>query len=352
MRRPVLGIALLAAVWGGSYLFNEIALREVGPGMIVWSRVTLGALTVWPLAILTGATGAIRSHLKPLVVTGIVQITIPITLITVGQQWIASSLAGVLNGSVPIFVALFALVLDRSERPTGLRVVGIAIGFLGVVAVYGLDVGTDRYALLGALCLTGSSIGYAIGPLYANSRLAGVDPLGIVAVLLTTASVATVPLALADLPHAVPSAEVLGSIAMVGVVSTGLAFVLYYRIMQTIGPARTSVVAYLIPAVAVLYGADAAGRAGRGRDRHRPRADPGRLVPDGPSIARARLRSRPWISTNIRARSSSPATASRPARAASPVRPKRRAPAPRRSAAAASSSRRRCWPAAAARPAA
>ncbi len=255
MRRPVLGIALLAAVWGGSYLFNEIALREVGPGMIVWSRVTLGALTVWPLAILTGATGAIRSHLKPLVVTGIVQITIPITLITVGQQWIASSLAGVLNGSVPIFVALFALVLDRSERPTGLRVVGIAIGFLGVVAVYGLDVGTDRYALLGALCLTGSSIGYAIGPLYANSRLGGVHPLGIVAVLLTTASVATVPLALADLPHAVPSAEVLGSIAMVGVVSTGLAFVLYYRIMQTIGPARASVVAYLIPAVAVLYGA-------------------------------------------------------------------------------------------------
>ena len=110
---------MLAAVWGGSYLFNEIALRELGPGMIVWSRVTLGALTVWPLAILTGATGAIRSHLKPLVVTGIVQIASPITLITVGQQWIASSLAGVLNGSVPIFLALFALVLDRSERPTG-----------------------------------------------------------------------------------------------------------------------------------------------------------------------------------------------------------------------------------------
>lgn len=245
---------MLASVWGGSYLFNEIALRELGPGVIVWSRVTLGALTIWPLAMLSGATAAIRSHLKPLVITGVIQIATPITLITVGQQWIASSLAGVLNGSVPIFVALFALFFDRSERPTGLRIAGIGLGFLGVVAVYGLDVGTDGYALLGAACLTGSSVGYAIGPLYAKSRLSGIEPLGIVAVLLTTASVATLPLALSDLPSGVPSAGAAASVAMVGVVGTGLAFALYYRIMQTIGPARTSVVAYLIPAVAVLYG--------------------------------------------------------------------------------------------------
>jgi drug/metabolite transporter (DMT)-like permease len=255
LRRPIVWIAVLASVWGGSYLFNEIALRELGPGVIVWSRVTLGALTIWPLAILSGATAAIRSHLKPLVITGVIQIATPITLITVGQQWIASSLAGVLNGSVPIFVALFALFLDRSERPTGLRIAGIGLGFLGVVAVYGLDVGTDGYALLGAACLTGSSVGYAIGPLYAKSRLSGIEPLGIVAVLLTTASVATLPLALSDLPSGVPSAGAAASVAMVGVVGTGLAFALYYRIMQAIGPARTSVVAYLIPAVAVLYGA-------------------------------------------------------------------------------------------------
>ncbi len=255
MRRPAVGIAILASVWGGSYLFNEIALRELGPGVIVWSRVTLGALTIWPLAIAAGATSAIRAHVKPLIITGVIQIATPITLITVGQQWIASSLAGVLNGSVPIFIALFAIFLDRSERPTGLRIAGIALGFFGVVAVYGLDVGTDSYALLGAICLTGSSIGYAIGPLYAKTRLADVEPLGIVAVLLTTASVATLPLALLDLPTEMPGAAALGSVAMVGVVGTGLAFALYYRIMQTIGPARTSVVAYLIPGVAVLYGA-------------------------------------------------------------------------------------------------
>ena len=246
---------MLASIWGGSYLFNEIALRDLDPGMIVWGRVTLGALTIWPLAILSGATASLRPYLKPLVVTGVIQIATPITLITVGQQWIASSLAGVLNGSVPIFLALFAIFLDRSERPTGLRIAGIALGFAGVVAVYGLDVGTDRYALLGAVCLTASSVGYAIGPLYAKSRLADVEPLGIVAVLLTTASVATLPLALLEFPDDLPGPAAVGSVVMVGVVGTGLAFALYYRIMQTIGPARTSVVAYLIPGVAVLYGA-------------------------------------------------------------------------------------------------
>jgi drug/metabolite transporter (DMT)-like permease len=255
VRRPALGIAVLAAIWGGSYLFNEIALRELEPGAIVWARVTLGALVVWPLAIASGATGDLRRHLQPLVVTGLVQIAVPITLITIGQQWITSSMAGVLNGSVPIFVALFALALDRRERATGVRVAGIALGFAGVVAVYGLDVGTNRYAMLGALCLTLSSIGYAIGPLYAKSRIGDVDPLGIVAVLLTVASVATLPLALAAPPHAVPRPATVGAIAMVGIVGTGLAFALYYRIMLAIGPGRTSVVAYLIPAVAVLYGA-------------------------------------------------------------------------------------------------
>jgi drug/metabolite transporter (DMT)-like permease len=255
VRRPALGIAVLAAIWGGSYLFNEIALRELEPGAIVWARVTLGALVVWPLAISSGATAGLRASLRPLTVTGLVQIAAPIMLITVGQQWITSSLAGVLNGSVPIFVALFALALDRSERATGMRIAGIALGFAGVVAVYGLDIGTDRYAMLGAVCLTLSSVGYAIGPLYAKSRLGDLEPLGIVAVLLTVASVATLPLALAARPDGVPGPAALGSIAMVGIVGTGLAFALYYRIMLAIGPGRTSVVAYLIPLVAVLYGA-------------------------------------------------------------------------------------------------
>ena len=111
---------------------------------------------------------------------------------------------------------------------------------------------------------------------------------------------------------------------------TGLAFALYYRIMQTIGTGSDVGGRVPDPAVAVVYGATLLDEPIGGRDRDRPRADPGRVVPDGPSFARARLTSRPWIFTNIRARSSSPATASRPARAVSP--PPRRRPSRRRGA--------------------
>ena len=115
LRRPVLGIALLAVGLGRQLPVQRDRAARAGPRH---DRLVAGharRADVWPLAILSGATGASVSYLEPLVVTGIVQITIPITLITVGQQWITSSLAGVLNGSVPIFVALFALVLDRSR---------------------------------------------------------------------------------------------------------------------------------------------------------------------------------------------------------------------------------------------
>ena len=144
MRRPVLGIVVLASVWGGSYLFNEIALRELAPGVIVWSRITLGALTIWPLAVLAGATSAIRSHLTPLLFTGVVQIAIPITLITVGQQWIASSLAGVLNGSVqtigPARTSVVAYLIPGVAVLYGATLLdepvggGIAIGLMLILA--------------------------------------------------------------------------------------------------------------------------------------------------------------------------------------------------------------------------
>ncbi len=253
MSRPALGILLLALVWGGSYALNEVALRGLDPWTISWARITLGALVIWPLAIAAGGLGALRSHARPLAVTGVIQIATPISLITVGQQWIPSSLAGVLNGSVPIFVAVLAIGLDRAERATGLRVVGVALGFAGVVAVYGLEVGGDRYAIGGALCLTGSSIFYALGPLYAKSRLAGVPQLGLVASILTAASLATAVPGLANLSR--PTVPELGAVVALGVVSTGLAFALYYAVMMRIGPGRTSVVAYLIPGFAVIYGA-------------------------------------------------------------------------------------------------
>jgi drug/metabolite transporter (DMT)-like permease len=253
--RPAIGIPILAALWGGSYLLVHIALRDLGPWMVVWGRVLCGLAVVAPLAHATGALTGLRAHARPLMITGILQITLPVAFIAIGQQWIPSSLAGVLNGSVPIFVAVLAPFVDHGERATPRRAVGIAIGFAGVVAVYGLDVGTSTKAILGAVSLTLSSVFYALGPLYGRSRLGGLKPLGIVTGLLLTASVASLVPALLEWPDHVPSLGSLGALVLLGAGATGAGFVLYYGVMLKIGPGRTSIVAYLIPGFAVFYGA-------------------------------------------------------------------------------------------------
>ncbi len=253
-RKDVIGIVVLAALWGASYMFVHVALRDFPPGTLVWGRVTFGLLVVGTLARATGALDGVRAAWRPLAVTGLVQIAIPVALIAIGQQWIASSLAGVLNGSVPIFVALLAPVFDHGERATRRRAVGIGLGFAGVVAVYGLDIGTTWHAVLGALCLTLSSVFYAVGPLYSRSRLRGVKPLGIVTGLLASASALTLVPALLDLPTHAPSLAGVGALVALGAGGTGLAFALYYSVMFRVGPARASIVAYLIPLFSVSYG--------------------------------------------------------------------------------------------------
>jgi drug/metabolite transporter (DMT)-like permease len=253
-RKPAFGIAILAALWGASYLFVHVALRDFPPGALVWGRVTSGLVVVLVLARATGALAGLMAHWRPLAVTGIVQIAIPVALIAIGQQWIASSLAGVLNGSVPIFVALLAPVFDHGERAGLRRALGIALGFAGVVAVYGIDVGTTGHAVLGAGCITLSSVFYAIGPLYSRRRLADVKPLAVVTGLLASASLVTLPTALLDLPTHTPTLRGIGALVVLGAGGTGLAFALYYAVMFRVGPGRASIVAYLIPLFSVSYG--------------------------------------------------------------------------------------------------
>jgi len=255
VRRSLLSILLVAAIWGASYSFIKVGLRELSWECIVFGRTALGAAVLLPLAARAGVLSELRPRLRVVAVVALVQITAPVALIAVGEQWITSGLAGLLNASVPIFVAVFAVVLDPSERVSGLRVAGIGLGLAGVALVVGIDVGFGLWPLLGALCLTLSSVGYAIGPLIAKTRLGGVSPLALVTGLMLIATAYTLPGALATLPAQAPSLRIVGAVFALGVVGTGLAFVLYYRVMQAIGPSRASVIAYLIPAFALGYGA-------------------------------------------------------------------------------------------------
>lgn len=251
---PAFGVILLAAVWGSSYLFIKVALHDFSPVFTTWLRLACGFGVVLPVAARAGVLPRLRGHARGLLIVATVQIVVPVTLVAVGELWIASSLAGLLNATIPLFVVLLAPALGEVEPLHGGRLAGLAIGFAGVACIVGIDVGGNAHLLLGVSCLTLSSVGYALGNLTGKRYLSDVPPLAIVAGLLAIAAALTLPLALAGLPTGRPGAGPVAAVAALGIGGTGIAYLLYYAVLQRIGPARTSLVAYLIPAFAIVYG--------------------------------------------------------------------------------------------------
>ncbi len=245
---------MLAALWGSSYLFIKVALHDFTPVFTTWLRLVCGLAVVLPVAARAGVLPRLRGHARGLLIVATVQIAIPVTLVAIGELWIASSLAGLLNATIPLFVVLLAPALGQSEPLHGRRIAGLAIGFAGVACIVGIDVGGNAHLLLGAACLTISSLGYGLGNLTGKRYLSDVPPLAIVVGLLAIASALTLPVALAGLPAHAPSAGPVAAVAALGIGGTGIAYLLYYAVLQRIGPARASLVAYLIPAFAIVYG--------------------------------------------------------------------------------------------------
>ncbi len=262
MRRALPFIILLAAIWGGSYALIKIALGEgLDPLQISAGRLVLGSAVLVPLAWKMNALAGVRRQLRPIAPIGLVQIAIPVTAIAVGQQWIPSSTAGVLNSSVPIFIAILSPFILHLHAQR-LQLVGIAIGIVGVGLVYGIDLGTGFYATLGALALTLSSVGYALGPLLAARFISGISPLGMATSLIAVSAVVMAPILVIDPPPITPKAFLV--VLLLGIVGTGFGFALYYHALQFVDAQRTSIIAYLIPGFAVLYGLPLGERPGPG----------------------------------------------------------------------------------------
>ena len=254
-RRAWTWLLILGAIWGASYLFIEIGLRDMEPGVIAWLRVALGASVLLVLAATQGALAGVRSRLGWLVVVGVVQVAAPFVLIAQGQEEITSSLAGILVASAPLFTALLAVRFDSEERSRGWRLAGVLIGFAGVAVLLGLDLGGDGAALAGGLMVVAASLGYAIGGLLVKNKLAGIPPLGISAMVLAVSTIALAPLAIATAPESFPSAGPIAAVVALGLVGTGVAFVIIYWLISTVGPARAWIVTYVAPAFAIVYGA-------------------------------------------------------------------------------------------------
>lgn len=246
----------LAATWGASYLFIKVAIDDVfSPAQVVFVRTALAALVLLPLASRRGGLGALHGRAGMIATLALVQVAAPFMLISFGEEHIATSLAGILVAMAPIFTFVLAIFISREERAQGIGLVGVVLGIAGVVLLLGVDTGGGTEALLGGLMVVVASLGYALGAFYLKRNLSDVEPVPVVTGTMTASALMAMPFALAfDLPSAAPGLDAVGALLALGVLGTGLSFVLFYTLIGSLGPAKASLVAYVAPGFAVIYG--------------------------------------------------------------------------------------------------
>jgi drug/metabolite transporter (DMT)-like permease len=245
-------LVALSAVWGASFMFIKIGVRELTPATLIWGRVGIAALTLAPLGLRAANRASLRRSWRPQIVVGLLNTAVPFWLLSWSETRIDSGLAAIIQASAPLFAALFALVYFREERSTGLRLVGVVVGFVGVALLVQSQPSGDVPAALAVVLM---AMCYAFAILYMGSRLAGEPPLAVAFGSLVVATIATTPAGLIQAPSHAPSFEVVASVVFLGVAGSALAYVLYYAIAAGAGGSRAVLVTYLVPPVAVFYGA-------------------------------------------------------------------------------------------------
>jgi drug/metabolite transporter (DMT)-like permease len=246
--------AVVSLLWGVPYLFIKVAVAEVPPVTVVFARVALAAALLGPVAARRGALRGLRGRLPQLVVLSLLEITIPFLLISMGEQRISSSLAGLLIAAMPLFVALLALRLDAAERVTGARLLGLLLGIGGGAALLGIDLGGDLGQLAGGAMVLLATLCYATSTLLVKRAFSDLPMLGVVTVATAISSLVLAPFALALTPARLPSLNVTLALAALGVLCTAAGLLAYFALIVEAGPSRAAVITYLNPAVAVALG--------------------------------------------------------------------------------------------------
>jgi drug/metabolite transporter (DMT)-like permease len=245
----------VSVVWGVPYFFIKVAVDAgVPPGFVAWSRVALGALLLLPAAWRRGALRGLRGHWPAVLAYAACEVALPFVLIATGEQHVASSLAAILISSMPLMVALISTRLSAADRPAGLRLVGLFLGFGGVVALLGIDVAGRPGELLGAVLILVATLCYATASIIVDRGLADLDPMGPIAASLGLAALVLTPVAVLAPPDGLPPAGALGSLAVLGVVCTALGLWLFFRLVVEAGASRAAVITYVNPLVAVILG--------------------------------------------------------------------------------------------------
>lgn len=252
--RAWLAFAALGVIWGIPYFFIKLAVQELSPFVVAWSRVVLGAAILLPIAAHRGALRPLRAHQWTIVAFAVVEFVIPFCAISLGERWISSSVTGVLIAMVPLSIAVISRCFGLHEPLGTWRLVGLFTGLVGVVVLLGFGTVSGPYGWAGVGCMVIATLGYAAGPLIVQRHLGSLDSFGPVAASLGVAGIILLPAALWTLPSQVPSPVAITSIAVLGAICTALAMILMFYLIRHAGASRASVITYINPAVATLLG--------------------------------------------------------------------------------------------------
>jgi drug/metabolite transporter (DMT)-like permease len=252
-------LLLLAAIWGSSFMFIEIALDDLSPAATMSGRLLVATAALGTVLVLRrGWRQSVRSLREfglPGFVLGVISTALPFWLIAWGQTHIDSGIAAIGNASMPIFVALLAIRFAPHERVTGFRAFGIALGIVGVGVLVGVNPEGGISGVIGTLAVVVAATSYAAGSLFSQHKLGNTSGL-----LVSTASVfwglvVILPFGIAQGPGDVPGWKALVSVATLGLLGTAIGLMMYLSMLEKHGSSRASLVVYLLPPTALFYGA-------------------------------------------------------------------------------------------------
>lgn len=248
-----------SVVWGSSFLLIKVAVADLSPASVVFSRMLLGAAACVPLAVRRRVLGGLGRHMPAIIAVTGLDMAVPTFLTAWGEQRVSSSLAGILTATDPLFVAVLAFWVARSEALGLRRFGGLLIGFAGVAVLLGFDARGGRGELGGAAAVVVSAVCYAMAALIYRRWLADVPALGVTAVTLSLSSVVFAGPGITGLVGAAPGTSALVAVAVLGVVNTGLAYWMFYVLVDEAGAASASLITYAMPVVALILGVAALG---------------------------------------------------------------------------------------------
>jgi drug/metabolite transporter (DMT)-like permease len=251
-RRGWFLFAAMGVIWGIPYLLIKVADGGVSVPVLVCTRVALGSLLLLPAAIRGGHLRTLKGYLPWLAAFTAFEIVGPFALLSNAEKHLPSSTSGLLVAAVPIYSALLAWLLRSGDRLTLIRWAGLAVGLGGVALLAGPSaVQVGPLPVIEVLLV---ALGYSIGPLIANRKLSSLPPVAVNTVCLGAAALVYAPFAALTFPQHVPSVQVLLALAGLGVICTAAAFLIFFRLIAEVGPARATVITYVNPAVAVALG--------------------------------------------------------------------------------------------------